>query len=171
MSLPVGGGSCRGLPEYSCRAAPPIRAISFRVDLWDNCRSSRYITNVILDVVSLVCCISRVQPSRETGEMSAVRSISATSILQTSAKSSASRAAPRHLDQQKGLCRSLSVKSRSFAFGTGSIKPRKAASLLTLVCAVGTAPGRAYASAMTQTKSATFAAVGTCSHWILIQWM
>ena len=92
-------------------------------------------------------------------EMSAVRSFSATSILQSSAKSSAFRAAPRALDQQRLLCRSLAGKNRAFSSGTSSIKPRKAASILTLICAVGATPGRAYASAMTSSKSATFAAV------------
>ena len=95
--------------------------------------------------------------------MSAVRSISATSILQTSARSSASRAAPRALDQQKLLCRSLSGKHRAFASGTGSNKPRKAVSVLALVCCVGTAPGRAYATTMAQAKTATFAAVSLYS--------
>lgn len=92
-------------------------------------------------------------------EMSAVRSFSATSILQSSAKSSASRAAPRALDQQRLQCRSLAGKNRAFSSGTSSIKPRKAASILTLICAVRSTPGRAYASAMTSSKSATFAAV------------
>lgn len=54
--------------------------------------------------------------------------------------------------------RSSFARTRPFTSGIGSLRPPKAASILTLICAVGTAPGRAYASTMTQTKTATFAA-------------
>ena len=97
--------------------------------------------------------------SQRPCEMCAARSLSATSLLQTSAKSGASRAAPRAVDQQKLLCRSPASKSRAFTANTGHGRPKKAASILTLICAVGSAPGRAYASTMTQAKTATFAAV------------